>query len=89
MHTVCGALGYRVAGLTVSLLLPNNALTLPVQELQVICHHPLLAFMDDFAVGAWVQVLPTSHLFIFQPSQNLREEKCGDTCLILSFVLVI
>lgn len=61
--------------LTVSLLLPNNVLALPVQELQMICHHPLLAFMDDFAVGAGVQVLPTSHLFVFQSCQNLQDEE--------------
>ncbi len=66
-------------GLTISLLLPNNVLALPVQELQMICHHSLLAFMDDFGIGAGVQVLPTSHLFIFQPPQNLEEEKDGKT----------
>lgn len=61
--------------LTVSLLLPNDALALPVQELQVICHHPLLAFVDDFGVGAGVQVLPASHFFVFQPRQNLEKVK--------------
>lgn len=65
------------SGLTLSLLLPNNALALPMQELQMICHHPLLAFMDDFGIGARVQVLPTSHLFVFQPPQNLEEKKDG------------
>lgn len=60
-------------GLTVSLLLPNNVLALPMQELQMICHHPLLAFMNDFGIGAGVQVLTTSHLFVFQPSQNLEQ----------------
>lgn len=39
----------------------------------MICHHPLLAFMNDFAVRAGVQVLPTSDLFVFQPRQNLEE----------------
>lgn len=62
------------SGLTVSLLLSNNALALAVQELQMICHHPLLAFVNDFGVRAGVQVLPTSDLFIFQPSQNLQKD---------------
>lgn len=52
---------------TLSPLLSNDVLTLPVKELQVICHHPLLAFMDDFGVGAGVQVLSTSHSFFLQP----------------------
>lgn len=62
----------RKTALTLSLLLPNDALALPVQELQMIRHHPLLAFMDDFGIGAGVQVLPTSHLFVFQPPQHLE-----------------
>lgn len=61
--------------LTVSLLLSDDVLALPVQELQVVCNHPLLAFMDDFGVGAGVKILTTSHLLIFQPSQNLKEHK--------------
>lgn len=60
-------------GLTISLLLPDNVLALPVQELQVVRHHSLLAFMNDFGVGAGVQVLPTSHFLVFQPCQNLVE----------------
>lgn len=59
--------------LTISLLLPDNVLALPVQELQVVRHHPLLAFVNDFGVGAGVQVLPTSHFLVFQPCQNLVE----------------
>lgn len=65
----------QTKGLTVSLLLPDDVLALPVQEVQVVCDHPLLAFMDDFGVGAGVKILPTSHLLIFQPSQNLKEHK--------------
>lgn len=65
----------QIKGLTVSLLLPGDVLALPVQEVQVVCDHPLLAFMDDFGVGAGVKILPTSHLLIFQPSQNLKEHK--------------
>lgn len=60
-------------GLTISLLLPDNVLALPVQELQVVRHHSLLAFVNDFGVGAGVQVLPTSHFLVFQPCQNLVE----------------
>lgn len=62
---------------TISLLLPNYVLALPMQELQMVCHHSLLAFMDDFGIGAWVQVLPTSHFLVFQPAQNLKEENDG------------
>lgn len=65
----------QTKGLTVSLLLPDDVLALPVQEVQVVCNHSLLAFMDDFGVGAGVKILPTSHLLIFQPSQNLKEHK--------------
>lgn len=52
---------------TFSLLLPDDALALPVQELQMVGHHSLLAFVDDFGVGAGVQVFPASHFLIFQP----------------------
>lgn len=65
----------QTKGLTVSLLLSDDVLALPVQEVQVVCNHPLLAFMDDFGVGAGVKILTTSHLLIFQPSQNLKEHK--------------
>ena len=41
-------------------------------------HHPLLTFVDDFGVGAGVQVLPTSHFFIFQSPQNLEENEEGE-----------
>lgn len=56
-----------------------------MQELQMVCHHSLLAFVDDFGIGAWVQVFPTSHLLVFQPAQNLKGEKTmerGSLCLI-------
>lgn len=65
----------QTKGLTVSFLLPDDVLALPVQEVQVVCNHSLLAFMDDFGVGAGVKIFPTSHLLIFQPSQNLKKHK--------------
>lgn len=74
----------RTKGLTVSLLLTNDVLALPVQEVQVVCNHPLLAFVDDFGVGAGVKILPTSHLLIFQPSQNLKEHQQEPVCFCCS-----
>ncbi|TNN75180.1 hypothetical protein EYF80_014590 [Liparis tanakae] len=54
----------RVGELTLSLLLSNDALALPVQELQVVRYHPLLAFVDDFGVGAGVKKWPFEDLLI-------------------------
>lgn len=51
---------------TVSLFLSDDVLALSMQELQVVSHHPLLAFVDHFGIGTWMQVLPTSHFFVFQ-----------------------
>ena len=65
------------AARTFSPLLPDDVLTLAVQELQVIGHHPLLALVEDFGVGAGVEVLPTPHLLVFQPSQDLQERNEG------------
>lgn len=71
----------QTKGLTVSLLLSDDVLALPMQEVQVVCNHSLLAFMDDFGVGAGVKILPTSHLLIFQPSQNLKEHEQSGFCI--------
>ena len=60
------------AARTFSPLLPDDVLTLAVQELQVVGHHPLLALVEDFGIGAGVEVLPTPHLLVFQPSQDLQ-----------------
>ena len=65
------------AARTFSPLLPDDVLTLAVQELQVVGHHPLLALVEDFGVGAGVEVLPTPHLLVFQPPQDLQEEEEG------------
>lgn len=79
----------QTKGLTVSFLLPDDVLALPVQEVQVVCNHSLLAFMDDFGVGAGVKILPTSHLLIFQPSQNLKKHKEKERLLVRFFVFFL
>lgn len=42
------------SALTFPLFLPDYVLALSVQELEMIGHHPLLAFMNDFGIGAGV-----------------------------------